>query len=575
MHARDVRRRMDEEQRVGGRHRVRNRWLKAIALVVCVCAIGIGVTAVYVARHAGPLLRSSVIATLSRRFHSPVELDSLDISVAKGLEVEGKGLRVLYLAGPTKPGMEQMTGGAASPMLRVDRFRFRTTLMDLLHLRVNLSRVDVEGMEIHIPPHRTGDEGAPERQKSHIAIHVNEIDCRDVTLVIETARADRAPLKFMIQSLRLTGVGSEKPMEYVADVVNPKPVGDIHASGHLGPWIGADPRLTPVDGQYAFTHVDLSSIRGLRGTLSSTGQFEGHLSRITVDGRTNTPDFALDISGHPMPLETKFHAYVDGTNGDTTLDPVNAMLRQSPLTAKGSVMHLAGKGHDILLDIDMPQGRIEDLLQVSMKAEPPVMRGTMALHATLHIPPGKERVSRKMEVGGALHIRNVEFTSAKLQERIDGLSMRAKGDPKAAKAAKGSGDVQDVASKMAVTFTLSRGVMLVPSLRYEIPGATVAMDGVYLLDGRAFEFRGHVRTEATASQMVTGWKSALLKPFDGMFKKNGAGLEVPIQITGSNRDFKVGFAMRGADETPQQMESNLRAMRAMAVDAGDGSAGKK
>ena len=51
-----------------------------------------------------------------------------------------------------------------------------------------------------------------------------------------------------------------------------------------------------------------------------------------------------------------------------------------------------------------------------------------------------------------------------------------------------------------------------------------------------FEFHGKVRTEATASQMTTGWKSLLLTPFDGLLKKNGVGLELPIKVTGDAVD---------------------------------------
>ena len=66
--------------------------------------------------------------------------------------------------------------------------------------------------------------------------------------------------------------------------------------------------------------------------------------------------------------------------------------------------------------------------------------------------------------------------------------------------------------------------MNVNDLHYQIPGALVLMNGVYSMDGNLFEFKGHVRTDATASQMVTGWKSWLLKPVDPFLKKNGAGL---------------------------------------------------
>jgi hypothetical protein len=541
-------------------HRTRNRWLAAIAVVAGIFVVALGITAEYVARHAGPLLRSSVVATLSARFHSPVELDSLDVSAVKGLQVHGRGLRIFYLAGPTQPDLKQKLGLPASPMLSVNDFTFRTSLDDLLHLRANIARVDVDGMELHIPPHTGNRVPYVPPPKTRITLTVAKIYCKNVKLVIETARPDKAPLEFVVQNLELTDVGANRPMLYVADVINPKPIGDVHASGHFGPWRGDDPRGTPLDGQYTFTHADLSSIKGVSGMLSSTGQFEGHLSHITIDGTTSTPNFALDVSGHPVPLETKFHAFVDGTTGDTTLDPVEATLLHSPFTAQGTVMSIHGQGHDIALTVDMPRGRIEDLLQLTMKNEPPAMRGAVTLHAKLHIPPGDVRVVQKMQLSGNFHIQNVEFSSATLQDRIDGLSMRAQGKPEDVKVA-GSDRKSEVSSDMAVTFSQANAEVLVSSLNYQIPGATVQLDGAYLFNGGVFDLRGHVRTTATASQMVTGWKSTLLKPFDDMFKKNGAGVQLPIQINGANGDFKLGFAMHGADETPQQIEADIKAHR--------------
>ena len=41
--------------------------------------------------------------------------------------------------------------------------------------------------------------------------------------------------------------------------------------------------------------------------------------------------------------------------------------------------------------------------------------------------------------------------------------------------------------------------------------------------------------------MLTGWKSLLAMPFDGLLKKNGAGVEVPIKISGTRSDPKVSL----------------------------------
>ncbi len=112
---------------------------------------------------------------------------------------------------------------------------------------------------------------------------------------------------------------------------------------------------------------------------------------------------------------------------------------------------------------------------------------------------------------------------------------------------------------MEAKFNLTRGVMLVDGLKYQIPGALVTMNGVYSNDGKVFEFKGHVRTDATASQMVTGWKSILLMPLDKYLKKDGAGLQLPISVSGTEGDVHFGLAMHGtADETAQQIEAGMK-----------------
>jgi hypothetical protein len=539
-------------------HRTRNRWFAAVAIALGIFLIAFVITAEYVAHHIGPTLRSSVVSTLSNRFHSPVELDSLNVSVATGLKVEGRGLRIFYLAGPTQPDLQQKQGLPAPPMLSVNHFIFHTSLRSLLHLKADIARVDIDGMDLHIPPHSGPHTPHITASNSRIKITVAKIFCKNVNLVIENANPAKDPLSFQIQDLKLTDVGTGGPMLYEAFLINPKPVGAIHATGHFGPWHSDDPRSTAVDGHYTFSNADLNTIKGIGGTLSSTGDYAGRLDHITIDGTTTTPNFSLDISDHPVPLETTFHAYVDGTNGDTTLDPVQATLLHSHFTAQGTVVNIHGKGHDINLTVTMPSGRIEDLLQLAMKSSPPIMRGNVTLNAKLHIPPGNVRVIQKIQLAGKVHIQSVEFTNAQLQDRIDSLSMRAQGKAGNSKAA-GSDLKPEVASEMLVDFSLGNALLLVPSLHYEVPGGAAQLHGAYSVSGSAFQFLGHVSTDAMPSQMVTGWKSILLTPLDPFFRKHGKGLELPVSISGVKNDVHFGLAMHGVDEPVQQIANDLRA----------------
>ena len=151
-------------------------------------------------------------------------------------------------------------------------------------------------------------------------------------------------------------------MHFEAELTNPRPVGIIHTKGTFGPWQVSDPGESPIAGDYSFDHANLGDFKGISGTLSSTGNYPGTLRDLNVDGQTDTPDFSLPHFGNTMDLQTRFHAIVDGTNGDTRLDPVNATLGHTHITAQGPggprfaralCRSLHAIGHDIDLNIEV------------------------------------------------------------------------------------------------------------------------------------------------------------------------------------------------------------------------------
>jgi hypothetical protein len=516
----------------------RRRWVLWMGMGFVLLAIVGAVAVEWALRQMQPLIRRKVVETLSARFNSPVELDRLSLSVDKDVIVTGGGLRILYLAGPTKPDARPN----APPMLTVESFEFRTGWRELLRPTTRLVTVKVHGMQVNIPPKEERGPAMPDDPKrkgqSALGIAVDKIECTDAKIVIETSKPGKKPLEFNVGRLTLTDVGAKKPLNYDAVLVNPKPVGDVHSTGHFGPWQKDNPRDTPLDGSYEFTHADLSSIHGIGGILASTGSFSGTLGNIAVDGVADVPNFLLDISEHPLPLHTEFHAVVDGTTGDTKLDSVRARVGRSELTATGSVVQSAGvPGHNTDMHVVMEKGRIEDMLTLSLKASPPLMRGALSTKVHIEIPPGPVSVSRKMRLEGTFAIHDAILNNAKMQQQVDAMSERAQGKPKLANAQ----DAAVVGSSLSGKFSQADAVMQIPELNYQMPGAQVTMVGQIQLVESTFEFHGKVRTQATASQMTTGWKSLLLTPFDKLLKKNGAGLELPIKVTGTRSTYDLGL----------------------------------
>jgi hypothetical protein len=353
-------------------------------------------------------------------------------------------------------------------------------------------------------------------------------------------KPDKDPQDYELSHIVMRDVGPNAPWNYDATLVNAIPKGDIHAKGTFGPWNIDSPGDSTVTGHYTFDHADLNTIKGIGGMLSSVGEFTGQLDNIVVDGTTETPDFSLDTANHTMPLHTKFHAIVDGTNGDTYLQPVDARLGESDFSCNGTVINVRGKGHIIDLDVTVPNGRIQDFLQLGVKTTPVVMTGRLTMKTKLHIRPGPESVTRKIGLKGGFTLRQIHFTNPEVEDKVDMLSLRAQGDPKDAKPG-----AEDVHSQMVGQFVMEAGKLSFSKLDYTLPGATVELTGEYSLDGQQFEFEGKMRTDAKVSQMVASkWKSILLKPVDPFFKKNGAGAEIPVKISGTRSAPKFGLDLR-------------------------------
>ncbi|HEX6496958.1 MAG TPA: hypothetical protein VF018_15810, partial [Acidobacteriaceae bacterium] len=544
------------------------RWRLLLAfagLVGASAVVALLVALQWASRNAGPILRQRVIATLEERFRSPVQLDRLDVVFENGIQVSGGGLRIINFGEKQPAGAEPAED---QPMLSVDSLDFHTTVRQLLEPTLRVDLVHVRGMRLNIPP--KGQRAPLLRPKKHkprdAGVVVDKIVCSDMTLTIETDRLDKLPLVFDIHDLTLKDIGPNRPFLFDAKLVNPQPVGDIHSIGQFGPWNGDEPRDTPVQGDYVFSNADLGPIKGIAGTLSSTGKYSGTLSHIGVNGTTDTPNFSLDVSDHPVHLRTEFDATVDGTTGDTRLNHVHATFLSTSLDVTGMVMQAKTRlmqandrrgrrdpakpprssvtgeevrGHYIDINVITKGARIEDILTLGVKARPPIMQGGLAVQAHLSIPPGKESISKKIHIQGRFGIRGATFSNANWQQTLDKFSARAEGHPKQANA----GNAEQVASQMSGSFTLGRSLITIPDLQYEIPGVKVSLAGKYGLDGNTFNFAGTAQTDASASDMLTGWKHWVVMPFDPLFKKDGAGLEVPVKITGTRSDMKFGVDM--------------------------------
>lgn len=508
----------------------RKIWL-AIGFGLLVVFVALAVTASVLIHRAGPILKGRVEETLSTRFNSRVTLETLDVSVLRGLEVSGAHL-LIY------PPDAVVAAGATQPLISVGQFQFHSGLMGLFFKPMRVSLVQVSGVQINIPPREMRDRAAnAPRKKGKIKIAVDEIICRNSRLIIGTSNPGKDPKDFELKRIDLHEVGPNAPLRYDAVLSNAIPRGDIHATGTFGPWQTDSPGDSLITGHYTFEHADLNTIKGIGGMLSSVGDFKGQLDRIVIEGTIDTPDFSLDTANHPMPLHTQFHATVDGTTGDTYLEQVNGKLRNSTILARGQVINIKGQGHRISLDVEVPDAQLRDFLELAVKTKPAVMSGMIRFKTKLLIRPGKESVPKKLGLDASFTLRSIHFTNPRVQDKVDMLSMRAQGQPKKARPG-----AEDVTSQMAGKFQMSDGVMRFSNLAFIMPGAQVHLAGVYSLDGQRFDFTGKVLTDAPLSKMVDSpVASFFLKAVSPFFRRQGGGAQIPVVISGTQSEPKFGL----------------------------------
>lgn len=525
----------DRDPKVQSGRKFRRLRIVLALLAVCV-ALGIAVVE-YVLHHAEPILRARVVETLSSRFDSRVQLGEFHVSVYHGLNVEGKSLSLQSNLEPALP-----------PQIVVGQFSFHARVLDLFRSPMHIALVEVHGLVLRIPPASRRSEmvGAGKRRKK-LTISIDRVQCDDALLLMIPADPSRVPLRFAIRSLSLTSVGPNRPMHFEAKLLNPRPVGNISTAGDFGPWHAKRPGDTPVKGIYSFTNADLSTTKGIAGKLSSNGKFEGKLDTIAVDGTTKTPDFSVNSSGNKVALHTDFHAIVNGTNGNTYLQPVHAHFLNTSVTAAGYVIRArTSKGHDIYLNVTIDRGRIEDLLRMGVKGKTPVMIGAVKMRTRFDLKAGPDSVAKKLRLKGSFQATNVSFTNARLQRRIDELSLRSRGRAREAKLlAKQEGSpagVPKIPAQVGGNFLLQNGTLTLTPLACNVPGTQILLAGNYTLDSNRFDFTGTARMDAHISQMVGGWQGALLTPMNKLFSEHGANTEIPIRITGTQSKPHIGIA---------------------------------
>ena len=487
-------------------------------------------------------LRDTVIATLERKLNSQVELHTISVHLGWVTRISGGPLVIRH-----------QHRQDVAPLVRLERFETTMTWREILRKPRRVDTVTLTGLAIAIPPSRAEGEprfpgmgrdepgdGAPRpparSDDGPPPVLIGQITADAATLTILPRDIRKVPRRFVMHRLALRDISTDRPMAFSTVLENPQPRGRIESTGTFGPWQVDAPARTPLSASYAFVDADLSTIKGIGGRLQSTGRYEGVLERIEAVGTTTTPDFELQVGGRPLPLTTRFTVVVDGTNGNTYIQPAEARLGETPIRVTGGVVKAEDRrGRTVDLATHIENGRLEDVLALVVDGAP-AMSGRLDLDASLLIPPGPTPVVEKMSLEGRFRLGRTRFRSRAVQAKLDELSRRAQGRP-------GDDDVARVVSAFTGRFRMADGVIAFPSLRFTVDGARVDLAGRYTVRGQRLHFDGRIRLDAGVSRMVTGRKRWLLRPFDGLFRRDGA-TEFPIRIRGSVQKPEFGVDVK-------------------------------
>ncbi len=206
--------------------------LVALALFGMVLAVLLSI-----ATRLTPHVRDAATSALDERFQSDVELDALQVSVFPRPEVSGAGLRLRHNGRTDVP-----------PLIAIGSYSASAGLLGLFSSPLRLRTVELDRLEITIPPGGLRDKRREERPRQNGAgegpgISIERIVSREARLEIVPRDRAKLPRVFEIHDLVMVGLGDAGGARFNASLTNPKPRGRSRLTARSDP--GRRPSLEP------------------------------------------------------------------------------------------------------------------------------------------------------------------------------------------------------------------------------------------------------------------------------------------------------------------------------------------
>jgi hypothetical protein len=472
------------------------------ALIIAIVVLACLVTGVIVADIEWPFTRESVVASLQQQSGGAVQIGHF---------------RETYFPHPgcvAEQVVFQGASNAAHPFITVDKLTVIGSYPGLLTR--HLSSIRADGIHVYVARQQSGVAGSGPVNMGTLppGMSIGEIIADGAAIEFAPTEPGAKAMIFRVPSLRLQDLADNQPLAYQATVEIPQPPVTVDVTGRFGPWRAGQGGESKMSGSYAVKSLDLGAFSGIQGILTATGNFDGTLQQVKVQGSANVPRFIVEQSGHSEALETRYVATVNGTAGDVIVDAAWAHFRNTTVVGAGSISG-PGTQKTVTAEISSNNARIEDLLWMCVSDTPPAMTGNIVFRAKATLPPGEAPFLKKLQMQADFGVSNGQYPNPQTQQSIDVLSARARGQ---------AGKVQDTEQKDGNTYdpgrvvsnlkghgTASDGVAHLSNVAFDIPGASAVLSGTFGLQSQRIDMHGHMHMVAELSKTTTGFKSALIK----------------------------------------------------------------
>jgi hypothetical protein len=223
---------------------------------------------------------------------------------------------------------------------------------------------------------------------------------------------------------------------------------------------------------------------------------------------------------------------VNGNNGDVQIESAEVKNGASTIAASGSV---AGNPKTVDLTLTTTDGDVNGLLRVVEESNPE-MAGKISFRAAVEYSAGPGPFLKRLKLQGKVALASMHFVTAQEKQKMDSFSARVQKDPPPS-----PGDDPPAVTAQAESDTrFEGGTAYFPNIQFQMPGARAHLHGTFNLLDTKVHLTGMVALQQSLPHAETGWKAVLLKPLAPFFRRKPAGAVVPIAVTGTAQQPRIG-----------------------------------